>query len=238
LVTTDHTDLRGIIIKDFEQNLTADAGGKYQFKDNVLWKDLRKGTTIVLHKISAGITGYVEDADASDYKIDLLFENATYIANISPSGSVFNLTNTDMVLLKAGSSSGTDDAIHAFATNNGGNSPFYNAVTAPKLVSTIILNSGAFQYPLNPEKSIADYNGAKAGNSSDANRDWGNGYGVNNIAYINALRKTVTTLPAPTIVVNRVYNGSNDSDGKLDAVELLVVKDRLDIRNLIVKDFF
>jgi PKD repeat protein len=237
LVTKDHTDIRGLIIKDFETNLTSDAGGKYQFKDSDLWKDIRKGTTIVLRRIASGISGYTEDVDTTDHKIDLLFENTNYLANVAVPGHQFNLTNTEMVLLKSGSATGAADAVHAFVTNNGGGSPFFTSVTSHKLIASIILNTGAFLYPLSTEKTISDYNGTKAGNATDLNRNWGDGYGTNNITYVYALRGLLPPLPPPSIVVNRIYNGSNEPDGRLDAVELLVIKDRMDIRNLIVKDF-
>ena len=239
LVTKDNLDIRGLIIKDFETNLTADSGGKYQFNNNPLWTNLRIGTTIVLRRLDAGIAGYTEDLNPADSKLDLLFENTTYLTNVAVSGHRFNLTNTDMVLLKTGSPDGVANAVHAFATNNGGGTTFFTGVTSPKLFSTMVLGTGAFHYPLNPEKSVADYNGAKAANSIDANRNWGNGYGENNIAYISSLRASIV-VPEPvaaSIVVNRVYNGSNDGTGERDATELLVIKDNLDIRNLIVKDF-
>ncbi len=53
----------------------------------------------------------------------------------------------------------------------------------------------------------------------------------------NISRITFTAMPPPPIVVNRVYNGSNDAVGTSDAVELLVVQDHLDMRGMIVKDF-
>ncbi|GAB3839980.1 carbohydrate-binding protein [Hymenobacter jeollabukensis] len=233
LVTKDHQDLRGLIVKDFETNLTSDAGGKYQFKDQALWKDVRIGTTIVLRRLAAGITGYAEDLDAADYKLDLLLENGTYLTNLAP-GNSFNLTNTDMVLLKTGAAAGTAGAVHAFATGSS-NTALFNAVTSPKLVSASITNTGAFQYPLSATQTGADYDGVKAQPSTDANRNWGNGYGAANIAYIQSLRNAAFTPPG--IVVNRVYNGSNDGVGTSDAVELLVTQDHYDARNLVVKDF-
>ncbi|MDB5234166.1 MAG: hypothetical protein JWR44_1159, partial [Hymenobacter sp.] len=234
LVVQDHLDIRGLIMKDFETNLTSDTGGKIQFKDLALWKDLRIGTTIVLRRLSSGITGYAEDFDPSDFKIDLLMENATYLAALAPAGQNFNLTQTDMVLLKTGTASGTDNPVHAFATNAAGLA-FYTAVTSPKLLLSAGLGTGAFVYPTNPAQSTADYNGTNVLTSTSASRNWGDGFGTPNITYINTLRGLAIT--APPIVVNRIYNGSNDGNGNLDAVELLVVQDHLDVRGMIVKDF-
>ncbi|MGI4759153.1 MAG: carbohydrate-binding protein [Janthinobacterium lividum] len=237
LVVKDHLDIRGLILKDFETNLTSDTGGKYQFKDNALWQDLRIGTTIVLRRL-AGPSGYATDVDASDFTLDMLLENATYLASLAPSGQNFNLTQTDMVLLKTGSADGTANVVHAFATNGGGNAAFFNAVTTNKLTAAAGNGTGTLLYPTNPSQSAADYNGtaaAAATGTTEATRTWGYGYGTANTNYINTLRNLVYNSPA--IVVNRVYNGSNDNLGTADAVELLVVQDHLDLRSLVVKDF-
>lgn len=237
LVTKDHLDIRGLILKDFETNLTSDTGGKYQFASNALWQDLRIGTTIVLRRL-AGPSGYTPDVDATDFTIDLLLENTAYLTSLAPSGQNFNLTQTDMVLLKTGSPGGTDNVVHAFASNGGGNTAFYNAVLANKLTATAALGTGTLLYPTSPTQTAADYTGpnaAAATGTTEATRSWGYGYGPANINYINTLRGLAFT--APTIVVNRVYNGSNDNLGTSDAVELLVVQDHLDLRGLVVKDF-
>ena len=235
LVTQDHIDIRGLIVKDFETNLTSDTGGKIQFKDNALWKDLRIGTTVVLRRLTSGITGYATDTDPSDFTLDMLMENTTYLADLSGTGQNFNLTNTDMVLLKTGSASGIDNPVHALVSNNGSASALYTGLTGPKLVFNAALGTGAFLYPLNPAQSTADYNGTSVASSTSATRTWGYGFGTGNTNYINTLRGLAVTPPA--IVVNRIYNGSNDGTGNLDAVELLVVQDHLDVRGMLVKDF-
>jgi hypothetical protein len=235
LVVKDHADIRGLIIKDFESNLTSDAGGKYQFRDQALWQDLRLGTTIVLRRL-AGPSGYAEDLDATtDFTLDLLLDNGTYLSNLSAANQSFNLTSTDMVLLKTGAATGTANAIHAFASNGGGNTAFFNAVTSPRLVSAATNGTGFFQYPTNPAQSTADYNGTAAAASSSTSLNWGYGFGTANTTYIANLRNQV--YGTPSVVVNRVYNGSNDNLGTADAVELLVIQDHLDLRNLVVKDF-
>ncbi|MBC6700141.1 carbohydrate-binding protein [Hymenobacter puniceus] len=236
LVVQDHLDARGLIVKDFDADLTTDNGGKYQFKDQALWKDLRLGTTIVLRKLAAGIPGYVEDLSASDSRLDLALENTTYLTSLSGPGQVFNLTDTDMVLLKTGSASGVANPVHAFVTGTGNATALFAATTGPKLVSTAANAAGSFQYPLSTAQTTADFDGAKAAASSSTSFNWGNGFGANNVAYINGLRLSILP-PTPDIVVNRVYNGSNDGVGTRDAVELLVIKDHLDIRGLLVKDF-
>lgn len=196
LVVDDSLDIRGFIVKDFETNLTTDTGGKYQFNNNTLWQNLRSGTTIVLHRISSAEPGYAEDVDPADFTLDLIFENTTYLANIAVGGHRFNITNTDMVVIKTGIREGVANAIHTFATNNGGGSAFFNAVTGPKLVSAALTGTGFFQYPLNPALGIGDYNGTAAATSSHGDRNWGFGFGPNNIAYISGLR-SAPIIPAP-----------------------------------------
>ncbi|WP_460501885.1 cellulase family glycosylhydrolase, partial [Hymenobacter agri] len=235
LVTQDHLDIRGLIVKDFESNLTLDNGGKIQFKDNALWKDLRIGTTIVLRRLASGITGYATDTDASDFTLDMLMENTTYLADLSNAGQNFNLTQTDMVLLKTGLASGIDNPVHALISNNGSTNALYTGLTGPKLVASAALGTGSFIYPLNPAQTTADYNSSSAASSTSASRNWGYGFGTGNISYIQLLRNQA--FAPPGIVVNRVYNGSNDANGNQDAVELLVIQDHFDARNLIVKDF-
>ena len=235
LVTQDHLDIRGLIVKDFETNLTLDTGGKLQFRDNALWKDLRVGTTIVLRRLASGIANYTTDTDASDFTLDMLMENTTYLADLSGAGQNFNLTQTDLVLLKTGTASGTDNAVHALATNNGGGTAFFTGLAGPRLVLATGLGTGAFAYPLNATQTTADYNGTGAASSTSGTRSWGYGFGTGNMSYIQLLRNQAFTPPA--IVVNRVYNGSNDANGNQDAVELLVIQDHLDVRNLVVKDF-
>src|SRR5687767_10700030 len=83
LVVDDSLDIRGFIVKDFETNLTTDTGGKYQFNDNALWQNLRSGTTIVLRRISSNEAAYAEDVDPTDFTVDLIFENTTYLSNIA-----------------------------------------------------------------------------------------------------------------------------------------------------------
>ncbi|GAA4026416.1 hypothetical protein GCM10022409_07990 [Hymenobacter glaciei] len=235
LVTQDHLDIRGLVVKDFETNLTSDTGGKIQFKDNALWKDLRVGTTIVLRRLASGITGYATDTDASDFTVDMLMENTTYLADLSNTGQNFNLTNTDMVLLKTGLASGIDNPVHALVSNNGSTNALYTGLSGPKLVFNAVLGTGAFLYPLNPAQTTADYNGTSVASSTSTSRNWGFGFGTGNISYIQLLRNQA--FAPPSIVVNRVYNATNDANGNQDAMELLVVRDHLDLRGLVVKDF-
>jgi gliding motility-associated-like protein len=204
LVTENNFDLRNLIVKDAEDNLTRDAGGKYQFNNIPFWANLRAGTTIVLRRMGSLDAGYAEDTDASDFTLDLIMDNTAYFTAVHLNGHRFNITNTDMVVIKSGDKDGFDNVIHAFATNNGGAaSSLYHSVNAPNLVSPSITGTGSFQYPTNPDKNISDYNGLKAAASSDPNQGWGVGFGQNNIDYITYLRN-IALFPAPTNLVATV----------------------------------
>ncbi|RYY21346.1 MAG: carbohydrate-binding protein [Cytophagaceae bacterium] len=238
LVVKDHLDIRGLIIKDFENSLTTDTGGKYQLTSHALWQDLRIGTTIVLRRLAANSTGYVPDLNAVDFTLDLPLENTTYLTDLSASGQNFNLTQTDMVVLKTGGAAGTASVVHAFATGGGGSTALYNALAGNKLTAAATNGTGFLAYPTNPTQTTADYNGTAAttvGGTTEATRNWGYGYGQANVGYIAALRGQAFV--PPPVVVNRLYNATNDADGNQDAVELLVVQDHYDLRGLIVKDF-
>ncbi len=208
LVIQDNYDLRNLIVKDAEDNITRDAGGKYKFNNTPFWSSMRSGTTIVLRRTASADPNYVEDLDASDSKLDLIMDNPAYFTAVHVSGHRFNITNTDMVLIKSGSQNGFDDVIHVFATNNGGAATsLFHSVKAPALVSPAITNTGSFQYPSNPEKSASDYNGVKATDSNNANPGWGIGFGQNNIDYIASLR-SMAQFPAPSALTANVLTAN------------------------------
>ena len=208
LVLENNFDMRNLLVKDAEDNITRDAGGKYRFNNIPFWANLRAGTTIVMRRMGSLTPGYVEDTDASDFTLDLIMDNSAYFTPEHVAGHRFNITNTDMVLIKSGSENGFDDVIHVFATNSGGaaTSLFHN-VSAPNLISPSITNTGSFQYPLNPNQNATDYTGVKAASSSDANPGFGVGYGQNNIDYIAYLR-TIALFPAPTNLLAKVLSAA------------------------------
>ncbi|MBA9076121.1 gliding motility-associated C-terminal domain-containing protein [Rufibacter quisquiliarum] len=247
LVVQDHLDIRGFIIKDFENNITTE-GGRFEFKDEPLWRDLRKGTTIILRNLSGLQGNYVQDTDPSDFIIDVLLQNTTYFTNRGGT-AIFNLTGNDMVMIKTGEPTGTAGSIHAFAYGSAANidaSAHFASTTSPK-IKLVYANPGGgyFYYPTNPTQNVSDYNGTSATasnaitNANDAQRQWGFGYGAGNRNFIASLRRPVVAegpvnLP---VVVNKIYNATDTNDGKSDAFELLVVQDHFDMRNLVVKDF-
>ena len=229
LVTQDHLDIRGLIVKDFESNLTSDTGGKIQFKDNALWKDLRVGTTIVLRRLASGITGYVTELDASDFKMDMLMENTTYLADLRAPGQNFNMTGTDMVLLKTGAASGIDNPCTPWPATTAAPMRLLHRRGRPEAGIQRHAGGGLLPLPHQPGPEHGRLQRHRRGHLLQRAAATGaTASAPPTSAYIQTLRGL--TNPAPPIVVNRIYNGSNDGTGNLDAVELLVVQDHLDMR--------
>jgi PKD repeat protein len=148
----------------------------------------------------------VQDLDASDFTLDLLLENTSYLTNLA-TGNAFNITQYDMVLLKTGTAAGVAGAIHAFATKGGGSngvpSALFQSVQSAKLTSPdgTDAGGGSFHYPLNPDKQLTDYNGAKGAISKSTALNWGYGFGTANTEYIQALRNTVLAPPTALAAV-------------------------------------
>ncbi len=202
LVIKDHLDMRNLIIKDFDVNATTDNGGKYQFSNSAFWQDMRSGTAIVLRRKPTTLNPqYVQDVDAADFRLDLSLEEAAYFTNLS-GGNVFNITSAEMIMIKSGTAAGVTGAIHALITR-GTSTALTQSVTSPKLEAVVSANPGSrtFNYPTNPTKTINDYAGVKLAVSNSTNLNWGNGFGVNNIAYIESLRDA--TLPPNTSITSQ-----------------------------------
>ncbi len=182
LVLEDHVDMRNWIIKDYSNavvtGISGDGGGKFRFRDIAFWKDLRKGTTIVLRQPGGTFTAnpspdpaYVEDTDASDFTIDINIRNSNYLRTIvSPSDAVgttyidrtFMLNNgVEVVLLRwdngFGGGMGSENPVHAFAYGNLSSSAHYTGITAPKLHISAAPALGAYLYAKSENKNSTDY---------------------------------------------------------------------------------
>ena len=207
VVVKDHLDIRNLIIKDFDASVTTDNGGKYQFSNSAFWQDMRSGTAIVLRRKPTTLNPqYVQDLDAADFILDLSLEDVTYFTNLS-GGNVFNVTSAEMIMLKTGTAAGVSGAVHALITR-GTSTALTQSVTSPKLEAPVSANPGArtFNYPTSPAKTINDYAGVKLAVSNSTSLNWGNGFGTNNIAYVESLRDA--TLPAPGNLTALVKNGN------------------------------
>ena len=139
-------DLRGMIVKDFTSNMTADGGGKFEFSTNTLWDDIPVGTLVVLENSATS-----SDIDPIDYVVRVGLQDTTYFTGL---GGAYDISSTDMVLLKAPGSgaSGTGGGIHALGGGTAG-SLFALFPDAKVLAST----GTAGVIVTNPTATVADF---------------------------------------------------------------------------------
>jgi gliding motility-associated-like protein len=217
LVIKDKYDLRGLIIKDFSlPDANKDAGGKYKFNDIDLWKSLRAGTTITLRRLRSTTAGYVQDIDPSDFTLDVVLtsttSNSPYLTPVQANvgGQHLNITTNELVVIKTDDNiagrTGIAGAIHAFAIGNSNTSTFYTDLQAANVPILYVPNgsgTGTFQYPLNPDQNVSDFDGQKGASSTATNSGLGVGFGQANINYIAALRESVN-FPPPSNLIAQV----------------------------------
>ncbi len=224
IVIEDHLDMRGLILKDLTLNNASnnDAGGKYKFNNIDFWKDMRSGTSIVLRRPVDASAAYVQDLDASNYKLDLVLPTFTVggdyftVLQGNPGGELFNITSNEIVMIKRDDGTanglGINQVIHAFAIGTSNtSSQFTDLQTAgvPILYASGTTGTGYYQYPLNPDQNVSDYSGTKATSANTAtNLGWGTGLGQPNINYIASLR-TLYYIDAPTALVGFYPNASS-----------------------------
>ena len=180
LVIQNNLSMVGMILKDFSGNMGGDSGGSYTFNDVALWQSVKAGTLVVLTNDATA----TEDTDASDGLITVKLTNTTYF---TAAGS-FDISNTDMVMIKAtGSvSSGITGAIHTFG--NGPAGTLFKLANGAKLLFTA---GGAGGGADNATSAVSDYNGTgvTAGNTlGDHNNS-------QNQTYIADLRTSANSAP-------------------------------------------
>jgi endonuclease G len=197
LVVQDGLDMRGMIIKDFSGNMGGDGGGKYQFSTNALWSGVRAGTLIVLRFSSTSTEDTI--AGGEDFNLDIRLSNATYFTNL---GGSFNLSTTDMAMIKATGSdpAGVTGSIHVLAGGTAG-SQFTSAPT-PKLITSLTAGANFFIYANNSTSTLADFNGTDATGHATG-LTFGSGNNATNTAYINSLRSS-GPVTEPTIQASGV----------------------------------
>lgn len=195
LVIQNNLDMRGMILKDFSGNMVNDNGGKYQFTNNALWSSLPTGTLIVLRNNS---TTSDTTIGGTDYNLDIGLQDTTYFSNVG-GGSSFDISQTEMVMIKAAGSgaAGVTGSIHALAGGTAG-AQFTSAPT-PKLRATQTSGTGQFVYANNSTQSLADFNGTDATGAATG-LTFGAGNNANNTAYINSLR----TVLEPTVQASNI----------------------------------
>ncbi len=175
-------DMRGMILKDFGNNMASDTSGKLVFNNVPLWASVKAGTLIVL---SAGTTA-AEDLDGSDFKLSVNLGNPTYF---TASGGNFDIANTEMVMIKAVDTGvdGVAGGIHALAAGSAGAQ--YTEFTGKKTrSSTAVSTSKTYGYVLNGTPALSDYYLSSGGANVISSLTFGSGNNSKNTTYINSLR--------------------------------------------------
>ena len=193
LVVQNNLNMVGMILKDFSTNMTGDAGRQFTFADNALWQSVKAGTLLVLTSDAAA----TEDTDASDGIVTIKLTNATYF---TASGGTFDVSNTDMVMIKASGSgtSGITGAIHTFGSGPAGS--LFNLANGAKL---LFAAGGAGGGADNATSAIVDYNGTGV---TGGTATLGAANNANNQTYIIALRASVVV--PPTITSTNAFSGT------------------------------
>ena len=204
LVYQDNLDMRGMIIKDFSSNMTGDGGGKFQFTADPIWASVRSGTLIILRN---NATAADSVAGGMDYTLDIGLTNTIFFTNL---GGSFDISTTDMIMIKAAGSdfNGTAGAIHTLAGGTAGT--LFTATGNPKLIATGTTGANFFAYANNTNSVISDFSGTDAtGNATGLT--FGAGNNAANTAFINSLKNITisgnTSIPAGTYG-SLIINGS------------------------------
>lgn len=179
-------DLRGMILKDFSSDMNGDAGGKYLFANTSFWSEVPVGTLVTLSNATTS-----SDLAAGDYTLSLGLGDSVYFSLI-PGSPAFDITATDMVMIKdAGSDpAGTVGGIHALASGTASPTSFFTSFTGAKLRATATSGANLGALVTNSNSSQTDYmSGTDAtGNQPLALSDFGAPNSGPNAAYIAALR--------------------------------------------------
>jgi len=191
LAIENNLDMVGMILKDFSGNMSGDAGGSYTFNDVLLWQSVKAGTLVVLTKDATA----TEDTDASDGLMTIKLTNTTYFT----AAGGFDVSNTDMVMIKAAGSgtSGIAGAIHSFG--NGPTGSLFNLANGAKLLFAAGGGGGGAD---NATSAIVDYNGTGV---TGGTVTLGAANNANNQSYITALRASVVV--PPTITSTNAFSG-------------------------------
>jgi hypothetical protein len=195
LVIQNNLSMVGMVLKDFSVNMSGDAGAQYTFVDTALWQSVKAGTLVVL-TMDATAT---EDTDASDGLVTVKLTNTTYF---TLSGGSFDISNTDMVMIKSPGSgaSGVTGAIHTFG--NGPAGSLFKLANGAKL---LFAAGGAGGGADNATSAISDYNGtgATAGNTLGTYNN------TSNQTYITALRGSANSAPTDITLSSASFPENN-----------------------------
>jgi len=188
-------DMRGMVLKDFSANRTADEGGKFRFAEHEVWSKVKAGTLIV---VSAG-TQSTEDLDAADFVLRVNLGNASVFKQESPN---FDIDDLDMVMIKPASMGveGFAGGIHAMAAGRISGTTIYGLYTGKKIRSDRSLN-GSRNTVYATASSVSGYNSTEDNAAIAASGlEFGIGNTDANRSYITLLRNLDQTPPTITLV--------------------------------------
>jgi hypothetical protein len=177
-------DLRGMILKDFSGDMSTDSGGKYVFAASPSWAAVPAGTLITVSNVVTS-----PDTAAADFKLAVgLLDSALF--EPAPGSPAFDVTATDMVMIKSAGSDpqGTSGGVHALAAGAAGT--FFNGFTGAKVRATATTGPNLGIKVTNSSASQLDFmSGSDAtGNQTLALSDFGAPNSGTNASYLAALR--------------------------------------------------
>lgn len=173
-------NLQGMILKDFSGDVVGDVdnGGRYTFSDDAVWAAVPAGTLIVLTQDNA-----TTDTDDDDFVMKVGLADTAYF---TAAGS-FNISNMDMVMMKAAGSAttGTTGGIHTLGGGPAG--PQFTGFTGAKLKAD---TGGSGVTATNATSALADFMSGTGATGSVAltEANFGTANNGTNAAYIASLR--------------------------------------------------
>jgi len=179
-VPGENVDLRGMIIKDFSSNMASDSGGTFTFTTNELWASVPVGTLIVLSNSSSST-----DTLTAGFNLSVGLTDPAYF---NKGGGTFDISTTDMVMIKSfsASASGVTGGIHALAGGTAGAQ--FTSFTGAKLLSPGTTGTGFAAIATNPTSTLADFSGSAATSAELSPSAFGAPNNTENLVYINSLR--------------------------------------------------
>lgn len=144
-------DLRGMILKDFGGDMVTDSGGKFEFAASSVWSAVPAGTLITLSNVLSS-----PDTAAGDFKLSAGLLDPSLFTPV-PGSPPFEITATDMVMIKAAGSDpqGSSGGIHALASGSPGT--FFTGFTGAKLRAIATTGPNLGVQAGNPTSSQSDY---------------------------------------------------------------------------------
>ena len=198
-------DMQGMVIKDFSSNTTGDSGGSYTFAADPLWSAVPVGTLVTLSETTDS-----PDIMPGDFTLSIGLNDPAYFTS---NGGSFDISTTDMVMIKAAGSTltGTEGGIHAMSAASGslGAGSLFTAFTGAKLFGSGSTGTNSGVQAENSTSTLADFNGTDAtGGLSLTASDFGAPNNGTNAAYISSLRGLTPGDGDGLVIVTNATTGS------------------------------